>query len=146
MSIKESRTVAIVLVALAMLYGLWDLVPAITVQTKPVYQYEYKGGDSLRNVIVVATLVCPPDSAGVLPYDTNSKVTYGYNMVVWDTSGVNGKWLLRLPLTSNISPAGCRWHLRAVWRNEVRFTDKYITTVDTTTQCLKAVLGEGTCP
>jgi hypothetical protein len=133
--------VLIVLVAVS----LWAAPPAARLKT--IYGNESLGPRYIQGANVVAYLHVPLDSTGV-PYSTHSGVIYSTSTPV-DSSqtDANGKWAIRLPLTSDISPAGSVWHLTCTYRGQIRWDRDSVGFVDTTTECLMKVLHRAaTCP
>lgn len=139
--------IRIMMILLAMLFGFWDLLTAAPpdARLKTIFSNESNGPHYISGVSVMATLVTPLDSTGV-PYSTHSGVIYSTTTPVDSAqSDANGKWAIRLPLTSDISPGGCQWQLTASYRGSIRWQAK-VSLSDTTTTCLQKATGQtSTC-
>lgn len=145
-----------ILVLMAMLYGLWDLHPAhaqpASPRCKSVYADWYNGARPLSGVKCKAYIVPPIDSTGIATNTFNGSV-YSIAIPV-DTASSNaaGRVTIRVPLSSDLAPAGSRWRLVYEYLGRPLFDTQNLPTpnlslTDTTTTCLQKATGAtSVCP
>lgn len=143
---------------LAMLYGLWDLFPAVAqaqpaaASLKTIAAYWYVGSRPISGVDCYAYVVPPADS---IQFATNSNgAVYAAGVPIDSSqSGADGKMGIRVPLTSNITPTGTRIRLVYTYRGQTIFDTQNLpdtanlALTDTTWTCLQKITKRAsTCP